>query len=528
MRQETQVSRDIRWDAERSYYQQRRRLLKELRRVYTDVRPEIVIAYESDEEDERGYARRLWVPAAGRFLWVFNARGVGPDGSALILEYASFQERACNQPPPFRDIGRPDQVIAPGTVLDLISVPSANRAFSDRRYVPVVFGAYGIDGFPKAVGKAIRKTRGKSLEELAETFGPNDGRIWDRIRDHLFRLMQEGSIARPVAVPNNDDTVKPFPVPTKEDVEKPVTGPNDEDIGKDVAVAKAGNNTVDEMTFRFFRFVAEREEIRYRRFELKQPPPWTEDPILAAYKFTNIYREYDRGTLCSIRNVIQPNEDDPTQLLFQTIAYRCCNRIESIEKVGLPDWRNFNPQDFASRVEAVEGSFTGSAYRIRSVEGHTRKEAYCDMVLVAHSQIKELSRFVRRAVSLKLAWGQLCRLPNVGGFLGFEIVSDLLYSKTFWRPPFTENDFVFCGPGAEGGIQAIWPEAGSQYQFQEKLRWLTENQKTYLSENFKGKPISLANMEQAMCEWRKYLNLEAGTGRRRNFSPTSAPDLYGT
>src|SRR6266705_3048098 len=43
----------------------------------------------------------------------------------------------------------------------------------------------------------------------------------------------------------------------------------------------------------FWRFAAERQEIFFRRLE-EFPPPWTCDPILNEYKFTNAYRASDR------------------------------------------------------------------------------------------------------------------------------------------------------------------------------------------------------------------------------------------
>ena len=43
----------------------------------------------------------------------------------------------------------------------------------------------------------------------------------------------------------------------------------------------------------FYAFMREREAIRLRRLE-GAPPPWTEDPILREFSFTNIKREHDK------------------------------------------------------------------------------------------------------------------------------------------------------------------------------------------------------------------------------------------
>jgi hypothetical protein len=275
----------------------------------------------------------------------------------------------------------------------------------------------------------------------------------------------------------------------------------------------------------FLWFIAEREKIRHRRFDLAQPPPWTDDPILRDNVFCNIYREEDRGTRWAIENIIVPNKGNDCNLVFQIVAYRSINRIETIDHVGLPDWESFDADLFCQRLREVrrkKDPITGRAYRIHSIQGKTREETCTFMIATAHQNIELRTLGLKTASSLEQAWTILRALPNVGRFLGFEICLDLNYSETFW-PDFSEDDFVFVGPGAEDGVQAIWPEARTQEQQVERLRWLTDHQADFLPDDYPGKRITLANMEQAMCEWRKYFTLQAGgRGPRRRFRPKSA------
>ena len=53
----------------------------------------------------------------------------------------------------------------------------------------------------------------------------------------------------------------------------------------------------------YWRFAAERQAIFFRRFA-GAPAPWTDDPILQRYKFTNAYRASDRVSQYLIREVI--------------------------------------------------------------------------------------------------------------------------------------------------------------------------------------------------------------------------------
>jgi hypothetical protein len=78
--------------------------------------------------------------------------------------------------------------------------------------------------------------------------------------------------------------------------------------------------------------VLQRHNIFVRRFVRNEEPPWTDDPILEKYSFTNVYSELDKGTVWAKENIVSPNQDDEQNMLFQAIAYRCLPNIQ----VGLP------------------------------------------------------------------------------------------------------------------------------------------------------------------------------------------------
>ena len=144
--------------------------------------------------------------------------------------------------------------------------------------------------------------------------------------------------------------------------------------------------------FDFLMFVSERENIRHRRWDLLEPKPWTDDPILRNYTFCNIYREEDRGTKWAIKNIITPNSANDCNLVFQTIAYRSINRIKTIEHVGLPDLTSFDADLFCQGLSEVKQQgwepITGRAYRIWSIEGMDSRGQTCTfMVAAAHQQL---------------------------------------------------------------------------------------------------------------------------------------------
>ena len=87
----------------------------------------------------------------------------------------------------------------------------------------------------------------------------------------------------------------------------------------------------------YWRFAAERQAIFFRRLH-GNLPPWTEDPVLSEFKFTNAYRASDRVSQYLIRNVIYAGDQTPEEVFFRTILFKIFNRISTwemlVEKFG--------------------------------------------------------------------------------------------------------------------------------------------------------------------------------------------------
>ena len=81
---------------------------------------------------------------------------------------------------------------------------------------------------------------------------------------------------------------------------------------------------------RFLDFIFEREEIRLRRAK-GEPGPWTDDPILREWSFTNIRREDDRVTKWIAANWRKPHADDP-DLWFAMVVARLVNWPDDTEQ----------------------------------------------------------------------------------------------------------------------------------------------------------------------------------------------------
>src|SRR6266571_505771 len=97
----------------------------------------------------------------------------------------------------------------------------------------------------------------------------------------------------------------------------------------------------------YWRFAAERQRIFFRRLE-GDTQPWTQDPVLATYKFTNAYRASDRVSQYLIRHVIY-RPDLPSssrETFFRIVLFKIFNRIDT--------WQ---------LLEAALGRLTYASYR---------------------------------------------------------------------------------------------------------------------------------------------------------------------
>ena len=107
----------------------------------------------------------------------------------------------------------------------------------------------------------------------------------------------------------------------------------------------------------YWRFATERQQVFHRRVR-GEAHPWTDDSVLAAYRFTNVYRASDRVSQYLIRNVIYEGSQHPEEVFFRTLLFKFFNRIETWEAladhVGSPTWVRF---DFSRYCRVLDDAF---------------------------------------------------------------------------------------------------------------------------------------------------------------------------
>ena len=95
----------------------------------------------------------------------------------------------------------------------------------------------------------------------------------------------------------------------------------------------------------YWYFACERQNIFSKRLN-QYEFPWTTDPILANYKFTNVYRMTDRVSQYLISNVICNGGQSMNDLFFRIMLYKLFNRISTWQflerSLGVISYENYS------------------------------------------------------------------------------------------------------------------------------------------------------------------------------------------
>lgn len=207
----------------------------------------------------------------------------------------------------------------------------------------------------------------------------------------------------------------------------------------------------------YWWFAAERQAIYERRLA-GNSGPWTDHPILSAYRFTNTYRAADRVSQFLIADV-QYREDRsqaPQEIFFRTLLFKIFNRIETwvyLERLFGPlSWQSadFHNICLALSTAMDRGERIYSAAYIMPAPnlGYIRKHEN-HLALLKSMMDDSLPGKIERARSLREVYELLIKYPGFGPFLAFQYSIDLNYSNLL---AFDEIDFVVAGPGALDGI----------------------------------------------------------------------------
>lgn len=294
----------------------------------------------------------------------------------------------------------------------------------------------------------------------------------------------------------------------------------------------------------YWRFAAERQAIFFNRFN-GRPRPWTEDPILDRYKFTNAYRASDRVSQYLIRRVIYSGSNTPRELFFRIILFKFFNRIETWERLeatfGELSAKEFDPARYdailTAAMDAGETIYSG-AYIMPTGDTRWRQDRKHRMHLrlLEYMLSLQLDEQVASAVSMQEVFELLKSVPTIGDFLAYQFATDLNYSPL---TNFDECEFVVPGPGAKDGIRKCFSTLGGLNEA-DLIRFVCDRQENEFRSrslhfhDLWGRSLQLIDCQNLFCEVDKYArvyhpDVKGTSGRSRikqQFRPTAGSIDY--
>lgn len=286
---------------------------------------------------------------------------------------------------------------------------------------------------------------------------------------------------------------------------------------------------IQENLEQFFGWINERHRIYLKR-RAGDPSPWTEDQILQTYKFTNVFREYDRTTVWMRKNFTNPNHNrPPEEIIFNCCMFRMFGTMEFAEEHGwVQDWNPFYAKALArNRLNSGKKVFTG-AYIITNQGSKDPKEVVVvDRFLTpVWEHRKYLAAVAQESNSLQAMHEALSQFPGWGGggFMAYEAVTDLNHTPVL---ALAKDRFTWAnaGPGAKRGLNRIHGrelhEGSSKRDWNGEMYELLQLSDKYLGNHIPRAEFDMRAVEHSLCEWDKYMRVLLGQGKPRSlFKPT--------
>lgn len=290
----------------------------------------------------------------------------------------------------------------------------------------------------------------------------------------------------------------------------------------------------------FWHFAVERQDIFYRRLN-GLPGPWTNDDILAQYKFTNAYRVLDRTSQFLITDVIGASAQKPQDMFFRILLFKIFNKIETWEllkaDIGEPQYSKtiFADIDASISLALSKGIKVYSAAYImptRTAILQAKRKHRNHLQVLRQMMEDEVYKQIGTSSNMKQAFELIRAYPMIGDFLAYQFTTDINYSTI---SDFTEMEFVVPGPGAKDGIRKCFTDTASMEET-DIIRLVCKHQDEEFAkrglafQKLGDRPLQLIDCQNLFCEISKYsrvshpkiLGITARTRIKRLFKPQNS------
>lgn len=296
-------------------------------------------------------------------------------------------------------------------------------------------------------------------------------------------------------------------------------------------------------------WIVDRYTIHLKKDVEHLPAPWTDNPILREFRFTNVRREHDKETKWVIQNICSLTEKDMSWMskICNLILFRMFNKSETC--------KNFMPINFDAGVDwgkiwnyftlAPDNyTFFTNAFYTSGMKGTVCKELKCvssyadkengvkpEFAVVRYIEEKvykneQLYWSLAGSKTAKDFFEALKTISALGDFLSYQIFVDYTYCP---ESPWSENEFVYAGFGCRKGLDMLFTNYDGMTH-EEALFWLRDNWSSLCqaygltwepNRLFYDLPqydryMNVMSLQNCFCELSKYVRAVRGTGRPRN------------
>lgn len=286
-----------------------------------------------------------------------------------------------------------------------------------------------------------------------------------------------------------------------------------------------------------YAYMREREAIRLRRLN-GLPSPWTNDPILATWKLTNVHREHDRTSQFLIekfyKSALQRNARRD-EILFNAAVFRYFGTSEFASAVGWnePCLVSIDEIEWIARDRMIrnERVYTGAYIVTSGARGGPKEQTICRIYL---TDLLSKLRYITAddGGSWRVANERLRGVEGFGRFTAKETILDCRYAG-YWAPgALTDvNEWCPMGPGARRGAARLanlpekWSKKGKFRAGINESRALEICKEAYAAYPdhwpVEYGPLELHDVQWSLCEWDKIERVRLGQGQPRSkFRPT--------
>jgi len=286
----------------------------------------------------------------------------------------------------------------------------------------------------------------------------------------------------------------------------------------------------------FTAYMAARETIRAHK-EAGRPPPWTDDPILAGYRFCNVFREDDKVSRWIQKNVTDRFASSPQLWIHLAIARQinwppslafalregswparldtaALNRIRS----SLDDWQAMGRKVYtgAYMIHADSNPATRDQWANKN---HYVLQRVIGQLLPHKPNLASLQAFV---ISMK-------PYESWGGFMAYEVACDLRWAPGPYGLMSAEDIGLWANPGP-GAVRGLNRLAGRPLKTPLKENQSVGEMQLLLSiiklkrdwprvegaRLFSRRPFEMRDVEHTLCEFDKYERVRLGEGKPRS------------